>query len=94
MLYNYVYKEKGVIFLKTKLKNSSEYESYGYGAGPGDVERYEYECMCGEGSIIEQHDNIPGFRDHTVYWVCAKCSEKYFIDTSKGVRSWCIKEIE
>ena len=34
----------------------------GYGAGSGDTEYYEYECPCGKGKVIEEHDNIPGFR--------------------------------
>ena len=37
-----------------------------YGAGVGDTEYYEYECPCGKGAIIEEHDNIPGFRNHSV----------------------------
>ena len=42
------------------------YQEYhpGYGAGDGDTERYEYLCPCGNGRVIEEHDNIPGFREH------------------------------
>ena len=39
---------------------------------------------------IEEHDNIPGFRDHSVYLHCDICSRKYFIDTSAGIRNWRI----
>lgn len=61
-----------------------------YGAGVGDTEYYEYECPCGKGAIIEEHDNIPGFRNHSVYLHCDICSRKYFIDTSAGIRNWRI----
>ncbi|MCB2296122.1 hypothetical protein LGK95_21985 [Clostridium algoriphilum] len=74
--------------MRTKLINSSEQPSQGYGAGDGTTERYEYECPCGKGTIIEEHDNIPGFRDHDVYIVCEDCSEKYELNTSKGTRGW------
>ncbi|MBJ2120656.1 hypothetical protein I6N91_06635 [Arthrobacter sp. MSA 4-2] len=37
----------------------------GFGAGPGNVERNEYRCPCGYGTIVEEHDNILGFRDHS-----------------------------
>lgn len=61
-----------------------------YGAGAGDTEYYEYECPCGKGTIIEEHDNIPGFRNHSVCLHCDICSRKYFIDTSAGIRNWRI----
>ena len=62
----------------------------GYGAGAGDTEYYEYECPCGKGTIIEEHDNIPGFREHSVYLHCTTCSKEYIIDTSAGTRNWKI----
>ena len=63
-----------------------------YGAGAGDTERYEYKCMCGNGKIVEEHDNTPGFREHDVYLVCDDCKNKYIIDTADGVRNWKIIE--
>ena len=74
--------------MRTKLIYESQEEHSGYGAGSGDTEHYEYECPCGKGKIIEEHDNIPGFRDHDVYIACDECSKKYILDTSKGVRGW------
>lgn len=74
--------------MRTKLISSNQESNTGYGAGSGDTERYEYECACGKGKIIEDHDNIPGFRDHTVFLNCDNCEEKYKLDTSKGVRNW------
>ncbi|NRD81036.1 hypothetical protein HPT25_27340 [Bacillus sp. BRMEA1] len=80
--------------MRGKLIYSSDNDHRGYGAGSGDTERYEYECACGNGKVIEEHDNIPGFRDHSVYLSCNNCSEKYMLDTSKGVRGWeLIKKI-
>lgn len=74
--------------MRTKLIYESQKEHSGYGAGCGDTERYEYECPCGKGKIIEEHDNIPGFREHDVYIACDECSKKYILDISKGVRGW------
>ena len=78
--------------MRTKLIYSSQEEHSGYGAGSGDTECYEYECACGKGKIIEEHDNIPGFRDHSVYINCDECNEIYDLDTSNGVRSWELKK--
>ena len=74
--------------MRKKLIYESQKEHSGYGAGSGDIEHYEYECPCGKGKIIEEHDNIPGFRDHDVYIACDECSKKYILDISKGVRGW------
>ena len=79
--------------MRTKeIFSNTSYHS-GYGAGCGDTERYEYECLCGQGRIIEEHDNIPGFRDHDVFLDCAECRKKYRLDTSKGIRAWELVEI-
>ncbi len=75
-----------------KLISSSVEDHCGYGAGDGDTERYEYLCPCGHGKIVEEHDNIPGFRDHSVWLMCEECSERYYIETSKSVRSWELKK--
>lgn len=47
-----------------------------------------------EGKIIEEHDNIPGFRDHDIWISCDECSKKYTLDTSRGVRGWELVEKE
>ena len=74
--------------MRTKLVYSSEAFHPGYGAGDGDTERYEYLCPCENGRIVEEHDNIPGFRDHDVWLECDECKKHYTLDTSKGVRAW------
>lgn len=74
--------------MRTRLVYSSAENHPGCGAGSGDTERYEYECPCGKGLIVEEHDNIPGFRDHDVWIQCKDCAQKYHLDISKGVRGW------
>ena len=64
--------------MRTKLIYESQEEHSGYGAGSGDIEHYEYECPCGKGKIIEEHDNIPGFREHDVYIACDECRKNTF----------------
>ena len=80
--------------MEKKLIYSSQEDHPGYGAGSGDTEVYHYECPCGKGLIIEEHDNIPGFREHDVYFSCDECRKKYQFDTSSGVRNWQLIPIE
>jgi hypothetical protein len=77
--------------MRTELISRDISDSPGYGSGEGDIERLEYKCPCGAGRVIEEHDNIPGFRDHTVYLSCKICNVKYELDTTKGTRSWELK---
>lgn len=74
--------------MRTKQIYADENFHCGYGAGSGYIERYKYLCPCGKGEIIEEHDNIPGFRDHDVYLCCPECEKKYQFDLTKGVRNW------
>lgn len=74
--------------MRTKLKEEDFKQSQGYGAGSGDTELYIYECPCGKGEIREEHENIPGFREHDVNLLCDECSKKWKIDISNGVRNW------
>lgn len=78
------------MYMRTKRIIAKCEQHSGYGAGAGDTEYYEYECPCGKGTIIEEHDNIPGFREHSVYLHCTTCSKEYIIDTSAGTRNWKI----
>ena len=80
--------------MRTKLIRSKSEECRGYGEDGGDTERYEYECPCGKGFIFEEHDNVPGSRDHYAYIACKECNKKYFLDMSKGVRYWELKKIK
>ena len=76
--------------MRTKIVSQKTEGHFGHGAGEGTTEYYEYECPCGEGRIVEEHDNIPGFREHDVSLLCAKCRKAYVIDTSLGIRNWRI----
>ena len=78
------------MYMRTKRIIAKCEQHSGYGAGAGDTEYYEYECPCGKGTIIEEHDNIPGFREHSVYLHCTTCTTEYIIDTSAGTRNWKI----
>ena len=82
--------------MQTKLISQKTDLHSGYGTGEGSTEYYEYECPCGRGKIVEEHDNIPGFREHNVYLLCEKCRKFYTIDTASGIRNWRIvqKEVE
>lgn len=89
--------------MRTKLIKDSAvaYPNFKGGAGVAptafscvaNTETYEYECPCGNGKIVEEHDNIPGFRDHFIWIYCDACRKKYRLDTSKGVRNWDLVEI-
>lgn len=79
--------------MRTNLIYSNQSFHPGYGAGCGDTELYEYECPCGKGTIREEHDNIPGFREHDVFMCCDECKRKYKFDTTTGVRNWELVEI-
>ena len=60
----------------------------------GSTELYIYECPCGNGTIREEHDNTPGFREHIVWINCDNCSKKFKIDKSEGVRNWSLIDYE
>lgn len=65
----------------------------GFGAGAGTVERYEYRCPCGDGLIIEEHDNIPGFREHSHWVECPKCRDEWRFLTGRSVRDWALEPV-
>lgn len=71
--------------MRTKLIDSSIENLPNY---EGSIERYTYQCPCGKGTIEEQYDNIPGFRDHDVYIYCEECKKKYEFDLTNGIRNW------
>lgn len=77
--------------MRTELLSSSRSPYFGV---DGDVERYEYACPCGKGAIVEEHDNTPGFHEHSVRILCDVCSQKYEVDESNGCRNWSLIEKE
>lgn len=68
--------------MNLKLIHSSSTYHNGYGAGSGSVDREEYECPCGNGKLIFEYDNIPGFRERSYFIDCDECNKKY--DYSNG----------
>jgi hypothetical protein len=51
----------------------------GYGAGSGEVIREEYKCLCSNGIVVYEKDDIPGFRESDLWCTCEGCNEKYDI---------------
>lgn len=74
--------------IRTASISRSEDDTPGWGAGPGTIELHEYLCPCGDGKVIEEHDNIPGFREHDVQISCDKCSEEWGFVPGLPVRGW------
>ncbi|GAA1318131.1 hypothetical protein GCM10009659_09080 [Leucobacter albus] len=77
--------------IRTALIGGSKDDHQGWGAGAGTTEQYEYLCPCGAGTIIEEHDNIPGFRDQDVRIFCDKCREEWRFVGGRGVRDWALE---
>ena len=65
------------MMLKLKFSESEKNSHPGYGAGSGDTIREEYICPCGNGKVIYEKDDIPGFKDTSIFTDCESCREKY-----------------
>lgn len=65
----------------------------GYGAGSGNVERFEYRCPCGDGRVVEEHDNIPGFREHSHWIECEQCRTEWRFLEGRSVYDWALKPV-
>ncbi|MHA7274808.1 hypothetical protein ACX80Z_15440 [Arthrobacter sp. TMT4-20] len=79
--------------IRTIRISSNTEEVGGFGAGAGNVQRFEYRCPCGDGLIIEEHDNIPGFREHS-HWVdCPKCHDEWRFVDGRSVSQWALEPV-
>jgi hypothetical protein len=47
-----------------------------------------YECPCGNGRIVDDKDETPGFRSHDINIYCDECKQDYKIDLSNGFSNW------
>ncbi|MDP2267697.1 MAG: hypothetical protein Q8K46_00885, partial [Deltaproteobacteria bacterium] len=79
--------------VRTERIGGGAHDHGGWGAGTGTVERCEYLCPCGDGTIIEEHDNIPGFREHDVRIDCDKCRAEWRFVDGRGVRGWGLEPV-
>ncbi|MGL5861849.1 MAG: hypothetical protein ACRCY9_11415 [Phycicoccus sp.] len=79
--------------IRTERVVGDSHDHGGWGAGAGTVERYEYVCPCGGGAIIEEHDDVPGFRDHDVWIACDKCREQWRFVDGRSVRDWALEPV-
>ena len=79
--------------IRTQRISASSGETQGFGAGPGTMERYEFFCPCGDGKIVEEHDNTPGFREHDRWIECDKCRTEWRFLSDRSVRDWALEPI-
>lgn len=63
--------------IELDLIKSDSHEHGGYGAGSGEEIRIEYKCPCGNGRVVYEKDDIPGFKESFTYCYCKECDEKY-----------------
>jgi hypothetical protein len=74
--------------VRTEQIDADTADHEGWDAGAGTIERYEFRCPCGFGQIVEEHDNIPGFREHDVRIACDRCRSEWRFVEGRSVRNW------
>jgi hypothetical protein len=74
--------------IRTERIGGDSFDHAGWGAGSGSVERIEYHCPCRGGTIVEEHDDVPGFREHDVWIACDKCRSRWRFIDGRSVRGW------
>ncbi|MEV7875542.1 hypothetical protein [Microbacterium sp. NPDC089188] len=79
--------------IRTELIAGKRRGHPGWGAGGGTIEHYEFRCPCGAGTIDEEHENIPGFREHDVRIVCGKCDGAWEFVPDLAVRQWRVRPV-
>lgn len=63
--------------MRLEFIDKDTYHSDGYGAGSGEVIKETYKCPCGTGKVFYEKDDIPGFKDTSIYSDCEECKSKY-----------------
>ncbi len=61
---------------KNELVDGSRHSHQGYGARSSEMIREEYKCPCGNGTVIYEKYDIPGFRESDIWCTCKKYAEK------------------
>jgi hypothetical protein len=79
--------------IRTELIDGNRRGHPGWGAGGGTTEHYEFRCPCGAGTIDEEHENIPGFREHSKRIACATCRKTWEFVPDLAERQWRIRPI-
>ncbi|MHA7303846.1 hypothetical protein ACX80E_01135 [Arthrobacter sp. TMN-49] len=79
--------------IRTGLISDTASDTPGWGAGAGSIEVYTYHCPCGDGEVIEEHDNTPGFQEHDVRIFCDKCRSDWRFVKGLGVRQWQLEPV-
>src|SRR5690606_4708883 len=79
--------------IRTEQIHGDKSGHQGWGAGAGTTERYEFLCPCGDGRIVEEHDNIPGFRDHNVWIGCDKCRAEWRFAAGRSTSDWGLEPL-
>nr|WP_154923550.1 hypothetical protein [Microbacterium testaceum] len=79
--------------IRTELIDGDGRGPSGWGAGSGDTEHYKFRCPCGEGTIVEEHENIPGFREHDVRMICETCDAAWEFVPGLAVRQWRVRPV-
>lgn len=69
---------------------SNNISDVGGGARSGTTRIKIYQCPCGRGTISEEYDDIPGFKNRFVYVNCDSCKLLYGLDSDKGSKNWDI----
>ena len=74
--------------IRTERTGRDSHDVAGWGAGEGTVERVTFRCPCGDGEIVEEHENVPGFREHDVRIDCDKCHADWRFADGRPTRQW------
>lgn len=53
-----------------------------------DMETYTFVCPCGDGTIIEDHENEVGFQEHSRRLDCDRCDDEWVFSPGRSVRQW------
>ena len=80
--------------MRTKEIGRYRKTGVGFGRDRGEILEIRFECPCGKGCIIEEHDEIPGFKNKDVFIRCPDCTKKHTLDISNGVSNWQLIEKE